>query len=111
NMIANCGELRRRIEADGGDWDLVLHLVAAHHGWARPLAPFLDSADLDDNVEFEMEGMTLRGTTAHGLDCIASGLTDRFWRLARRYGHYELAYYEAILRLADHRHSADETSS
>lgn len=107
-MIERSDELRNRIETDRGDWDLVLHLVATHHGWGRALAPVLDADDLDDPVEMTVDGLTLSGNTRHGRDRLDSGHTERFWQLTRTYGHHELAYYEAILRLADHRYSAAE---
>lgn len=110
DMIEQSEELQARVEADGGDWDLVLHLVATHHGWCRPLAPILALAEGDGQVvEFSVGGLELRGSTCHGRDCLNSGVAARLWRLNRRYGWHELAYLEAILRLADHRQSAAET--
>ena len=86
---------------------LILHLIAAHHGYARPFAPMvLDSEPLDVAVN----GVTLTGATRlkclpHRLD---SGIAERFWTLTRQYGWWGLAYLEAILRLADQQASADE---
>lgn len=109
DMIESSAPLKARVEADGGDWELVLHLVAAHHGWCRPLAPVLDLADGDgDPATFSLDEIDLVGTNAHGRDRLDSGVAARFWRLNRRYGRHELAYLEAILRLADHRRSASE---
>jgi CRISPR-associated endonuclease/helicase Cas3 len=55
-----------------------------------------------------VDGIRLDGSTAHGRGQLSSGIVDRFWRLNRAYGWHELAYLEAILRLADHRRSAQE---
>jgi CRISPR-associated endonuclease/helicase Cas3 len=85
--------------------DLFLHLVASHHGHARPFAPVC----LDDNppaVSGERGGtaIALSGAEraalppAHRLD---SGISERFWRLVRRHGWWGLVYLEAILRLSD----------
>lgn len=90
------------------DWDLVLHLVASHHGWCRPFAPpVLDSEPQTVSIEFD--GATLTSSSAHGLERFDSSLTERFWLLTRKYGHYGLAWLEAILRLADHRESEKES--
>lgn len=89
------------------DADLALHLIAAHHGYARPWAPLV----LDpDPPEVALDGVTL--TRQHRLASpphrIDSGLAERFWRLTERYGWWGLAYLEAIFRLADQQASADE---
>lgn len=88
--------------------DLVLHLIAAHHGHARPFAPVV----LDDELpSVAVDGVTLTHdqrrslTPPHSLD---SGVAERFWRLTRRYGWWGLAYLESVLRLADQQASADE---
>src|SRR5690606_23845264 len=86
DMIERSSELKARVESDGADWHLVLHLVAAHHGWCRPLAPFASvPADEADPVRWEMEGSLLEGSTAHGRGRLDSGVAERFWELNRRY--------------------------
>ena len=93
------------------DSELVLHLVASHHGYCRPLAP----AAFDDNpqeIKYEwIDGTMMKSSTVHNLEKINSGIVDRFWNLVRRYGWHGLAWLEAILRLADHRRSELEACS
>lgn len=91
------------------DPELVLHLVASHHGHARPFAPPEDHSDLPaTEVRVEMNGEMLAVSGDHKLDRADSGLADRFWTLQRRYGWWTLAWLEAIVRLADHRASEAE---
>lgn len=85
--------------------DLVLHLVASHHGHGRPFAPVCaDPSPPGVHGEFGGVRIDVDGGTraawppAHRLD---SGVASRFWRLVRRYGWWGLAYLEAIVRLAD----------
>jgi CRISPR-associated endonuclease/helicase Cas3 len=84
--------------------DLFLHLVASHHGHARPLAPLSDDPE-PPSIQGRLGGISISLSTddrrqwmAHGVD---SGLVDRFWALTRRHGWWGLAYLEAILRLGD----------
>lgn len=85
--------------------DLLLHLIASHHGHARPFAPI--SIDSDPPGIFAYHGghrVELSSDDRFNLKpphSISSGISDRFWRLNRRYGWWGLAYIEAILRLGD----------
>jgi len=68
------------------DRDLVLHLVAAHHGWARPLFPLrsFDSASATSlNEEAAWQVMRRFATLQHG------------------YGRWALAWLESLVRCAD----------
>lgn len=89
--------------------DLILHLIASHHGCARPFAPVCKDENLpavwgtvnECPVNLgEKERQNL--IPPHRLD---SGVSERFWRLTRRYGWWGLAYLESVLRLADWRAS------
>lgn len=87
--------------------DLALHLIAAHHGYARPFAPLVQD---DAPPSVEVQGVVLSqeeriATPAHRLD---SGIAERFWSLSREYGWWGLAFLETILRLADWQASAEE---
>jgi CRISPR-associated endonuclease/helicase Cas3 len=87
--------------------NLILHLIAAHHGYARPFAPIVTDAEPPDVT---VSAVSLTASTRvqcppHRLD---SGIAERFWTLTRSYGWWGLAYLEAILRLADQQASADE---
>lgn len=65
--------------------DLVLHLIAAHHGHARPC---FEKKAYDHNHLKKSE-------------CLALETAQRFARLQERYGPWGLAYLESILRAAD----------
>ena len=86
--------------AAGPRRDLVLHLIASHHGRCRPFAP-VELEPVPDAVAFNGIAFTASECNqlpAHRLD---SGVPDRFWRLTRTYGWWGLAYLESMLRLSD----------
>jgi CRISPR-associated endonuclease/helicase Cas3 len=93
------------------DRDLLLHLIASHHGRCRPFAPVVDDPRPEAIPPFDHEGERFGAdSTATGLERLDSGVPERFWRLVRVYGWWGLAYLEAVLRLADHRRSEHEQS-
>ena len=90
------------------DRDLLLHLIAAHHGHARPFAPVVIDEELPS---IKVGGIFLSHDQRNSLlppHRIDSGLAERFWKLTRRYGWWGLAYLESTLRLADQQASAAE---
>lgn len=82
----------------GVDRELVEHLVAAHHGHARPLFPArLDECPVDVDVVFDGVSFTGSSNGSHP----GWSHPARFDRLCERYGEWGLAHLEAVLRLAD----------
>ncbi len=95
------------------DPDLVLHLIASHHGWGRPFAPPVldpDPAMVSFTPEIG-EDVTFACSSEDTLAAASSGVAERFWRLSHRYGWHGLAFLESILRLADHRVSEAEENA
>ncbi len=99
--------VERHAELPGGPRvrDLVVHLVASHHGYGRAFAPVcVDEkppavAGALGGVRIELAAAERRALPPpHRLD---SAVPERFWRLTRRHGWWGLAYLEAVLRLAD----------
>lgn len=89
------------------DRDLVLHLIGTHHGLGRPLPHIIADPD-PQTLSYTFEGHSLRASSDQVETPLALEMADRFWRLQERYGHYGLAWLEAIFRLADHRQSEEE---
>jgi CRISPR-associated endonuclease/helicase Cas3 len=80
-----------------GDGDLLVHLVAAHHGYARPwLPPAVDGSAPAVRADLDGAEVTVRTTTSVLLDH-----PGRFACLNTRYGRWGLALLEAVLRCAD----------
>ncbi|MEV4252216.1 type I-U CRISPR-associated helicase/endonuclease Cas3 [Spirillospora sp. NPDC049652] len=72
--------------------DLVIHLIASHHGRSRPLLPATHDPDP------QPLGIGSLQLTDHSVDWDAP---IRFHHLARQHGRWQLALLEAIVRLAD----------
>jgi len=92
----------RLLEAAGVSDDLILHLVASHHGFCRGLA----SSIADPHpilVKSEWNGTPMQISSDTKLDAIGSGIAARFWSCQRTHGWWGLAYLEALLRLSDWR--------
>lgn len=110
--------LRSAVNADTDlDMDLVLHLVASHHGYCRPFAPAIPD---DHPVDVSLAGhasntfgpFDFAATTSdHRLYRLDSPIGDRFWGRIETYGWMELCWLEAVLRLADHRASEEEQNA
>ena len=71
--------------------DLALHLIAAHHGHARPC---FEKRAYDRQHGRESERLAIEAA-------------QRFGRLQKRYGAWGLAYLEAVFKAADALASAD----
>lgn len=83
------------------DPDLVIWLVGTHHGFGRPLFPHADPIESAPDI-----GPQSLAFTWDGMDW-----PTLFQTLKVRYGVWELARMEAILRLADHRASEEAARS
>ena len=66
--------------------DLILHLIAAHHGYARP--------------HFEIRAFDKSFTTVEN-EQAAIEVARRFGRLQKRFGRWGLAWLESLMRCAD----------
>jgi CRISPR-associated endonuclease/helicase Cas3 len=67
--------------------ELVLHLIAAHHGRARPHFPAEEAFDPEPR--------------RRDVQAVAAGVPQRFARLQTRYGRWGLAWLESLVRAAD----------
>ena len=72
--------------------DLVLHIIATHHGRGRPHFPADEAFDPEPN--------------GRDANAVARVVPRRFARLQRKYGRWGLAYLESLLRAADYAASA-----
>jgi CRISPR-associated endonuclease/helicase Cas3 len=115
-LSVQLAEAMGRLPEDSLRRDLVLHLIASHHGRCRPFAPVVTEDDPPGvwlaspsaDLGYHWAAAERRAwTPPHQLD---SGIADRFWRLVRHFGWWGLAYLEALFRLADWQASGDEQS-
>lgn len=96
--------LRKCSLPDQVNRQLLSHVIAAHHGYARPLAPVAIDSECPgfslDSVGLGYVSTEERSqwTPSYRLD---SQIADRFWELNRKFGWWGLAYLESVLRLAD----------
>lgn len=91
---------RTGTEIDAGDIDrdLVMHLIASHHGRARPLLDPVEDRD-PVTIDVPLDGQaTARFSSADLVDWEGP---ERFAGLCERYGYWGLAALEAIVRQAD----------
>jgi len=68
--------------------DLILHLIATHHGRGRPHFPGEEAFDPERATESRAQEITAE-------------VPRRYARLQRKYGRWGLAYLESLLRAAD----------
>lgn len=87
SLLDAAGTAAFRDLTDGDTKDLVLHLIATHHGRGRPHFP------ADEAFEPEPRG--------RDVEAVATEVPRRFARLQRKYGRWGLAYLESLLRAAD----------
>ncbi|HVU22072.1 MAG TPA: hypothetical protein VHE09_15175, partial [Rhizomicrobium sp.] len=79
-------DVRNRIQDLPEEWrDLVLHLIAAHHGFGRPVISTRGCEDAPPSA----------------LEERAREVALRFARLQKRWGPWGLAWWESLLRAAD----------
>jgi CRISPR-associated endonuclease/helicase Cas3 len=92
-LYVNGDDHFRALQADLRD--LVLHLVAAHHGGARPLISTRSCEDAPPTA----------------LDARAREVTLRFGRLQKRWGPWGLAWWETLLRAIDQQASRENDAA
>lgn len=98
--------------ADAHDPELVLWLIGVHHGHGRPFFPHQDPEDAKPRRLPLVLGLPSEVPPGSGPQSLAFDWHGLDWatlfaRLTARYGAWELARMEAILRLADHRASEE----
>lgn len=98
--------------ADAKDPALVLWLIGTHHGHGLPFYPGQDPDDMKPRVLPNVLGLTDELAPDPGPQSLAFDWCGLDWasltaRLKERYGVWELARMQAILRLADHRASEE----
>jgi CRISPR-associated endonuclease/helicase Cas3 len=98
--------------AEANDPELVLWLIGVHHGHGRPFFSHRDPDDAERRRLPLVLGLPSElppgpGPQSLAFDWKGFDWSSLFGRLKARYGVWELARMEAILRLADHRASEE----
>lgn len=93
--------------AKAHDPDLVLWLIGTHHGYGRPFFPAVDWPRTGEQFEVNLgdDHGLLASRPALSLATMSARWFELHETLRRTYGPWELALYEAVVRLADHRSS------
>ena len=103
-------ESNTAILSQANDPDLVLHLIATHHGYARPIPIIVEEKD-PQKLSYTFDGYEMSTMSNLEDTPIAIEAAERFWRLSKKYGHHGLAWLEAIFRLSDHQQSELEAGN
>ena len=85
--FASVADAERDLSDDTPHRDLALHLIAAHHGWARPGFPQPEQWDADASPAENR--------------ALAERIADRYALLSAEHGAWRLAWFEALLKSAD----------
>ncbi|MFG0261750.1 MAG: type I-U CRISPR-associated helicase/endonuclease Cas3, partial [Novipirellula sp. JB048] len=89
---------------------LALHLIASHHGHARPWMPPCDDPApppvslVGLGIDFELDD---RGEAADA--DLRLTIAERFWQCQRKFGWWGTALLESVLRIADQQVSREES--
>ena len=85
--FGSVADAERSLSEDTPHRDLILHLIAAHHGWARPGFPRPEQWDPEASPGANR--------------ALAERIADRYARLSAEHGAWKLAWLEALLKAAD----------
>ena len=94
--------IRYGLHETANDEELVEHLVASHHGWARP---FIRAAQGTARIHNRLFSFDFATELTHEE---ATRAPARFRSVQQRFGWLGLAWLEAIVQLCDHRQSEAE---
>ena len=85
--FGSVADAERALAQDTSHRDLILHLIAAHHGWARPGFARPEQWDPESSPAANR--------------ALAERIAERYARLGAQYGPWRLAWFESLLKCAD----------